>query len=90
MPQKFVFDRIDVLIFLASLSDLSLTVATSYQVGTTALPYYNLTYLVQRSVEIGKPIIGTSINYRKGGWGMLYSQEIQVTGKTNLSWRNRV
>lgn len=25
----------------------------SYQVGTSALPYYNLTYLVKRSVEIG-------------------------------------
>lgn len=50
----------------------------SYQTGTSSLPNYNLTYLVQRSVEIGKPIIATSINYRKGGWGMLYSREIQV------------
>jgi len=50
----------------------------SYQVGTSGIPNYNLTYLVQRSVEIGKPIIGASINYRKGGWGMLYSIEVQV------------
>ncbi|KAF1945094.1 alpha/beta-hydrolase [Clathrospora elynae] len=57
-------------------------------VGTSALPNYNLTYLVQRSVEIGKPVIATSINYRKGAWGMLYSQEIQGTGNTNLALRD--
>lgn len=60
----------------------------SYQVGTSALPNYNLTYIVQRSVEIGQPIIAASINYRKGGWGMLYSREIQGTGQTNLSLRD--
>ncbi|PVI00202.1 alpha/beta-hydrolase [Periconia macrospinosa] len=60
----------------------------SYQVGTSALPNYNLTYIVQRSVEIGKPIIATSINYRKGGWGMMYSREIQGTGNANLSLRD--
>lgn len=60
----------------------------SYQVGTSGFPNYNLTYIVQRSVEIGKPIIATSINYRKGGWGMLYSREIQGTGNTNLSLRD--
>ena len=53
--------------------------------GTSALPYYNLTYFVQRSVEIGKPIIGASINYRKGGWGMLYSIEIQACNTALLS-----
>jgi carboxylesterase type B len=60
----------------------------SYQVGTSALPNYNLTYLVQRSVEMGNPIIATSINYRKGGWGMLYSREIQGTGNANLALRD--
>ncbi|KAI4929265.1 uncharacterized protein J4E92_004929 [Alternaria infectoria] len=60
----------------------------SYQVGTSALANYNLTYVVQRSVEIGQPIIAASINYRKGGWGMLYSREIQGTGQTNLALRD--
>lgn len=60
----------------------------SYQVGTSALPNYNLTYLVQRSVEMGNPIIATSINYRKGGWGMMYSREIQGTGNANLALRD--
>jgi carboxylesterase type B len=60
----------------------------SYQVGSSSLPNYNLTYIVQRSVEIGNPIIATSINYRKGGWGMMYSREVQGTGNTNLNLRD--
>lgn len=59
-----------------------------YQVGTTEIPNYNLTYIVQRSVEIGQPIIAASINYRKAGWGLLYSREIQGTGQTNLALRD--
>ena len=55
-----------------------LTWSVSYQVGTSGLPYYNLTYIVQRSIKIGKPIIAASINYRKGGWGNMYSIEIQA------------
>ncbi|KAH9887788.1 alpha/beta-hydrolase [Xylariomycetidae sp. FL2044] len=60
----------------------------SYQSGTSSLANYNLTYLVQHSVEIGKPIIGASINYRKGGWGNMYSREIQGSGNTNLALRD--
>jgi carboxylesterase type B len=60
----------------------------SYQVGSSGLANYNLTYMVQRSVEIGNPIIATSINYRKGGWGMMYSREIQGTGNTNNNLRD--
>jgi carboxylesterase type B len=50
----------------------------SYQVGTSALSNYNLTFLVQRSVDVGLPVLAASINYRKGGWGNMYSREIQV------------
>ncbi|KAI9730194.1 MAG: hypothetical protein M1834_005958 [Cirrosporium novae-zelandiae] len=60
----------------------------SYQVGTSGLTNYNLTFIVEKSVEIGKPIIGASINYRKGGWGNMYSREIQGTGNTNLALRD--
>ena len=62
--------------------------AGSYQVGTSGLSFYNLSYIVQQSVEIGKPIIATSINYRKGGWGNMYSIEIQGSGNTNLAMRD--
>ncbi|GAP82532.2 putative triacylglycerol lipase protein [Rosellinia necatrix] len=60
----------------------------SYQVGTSALPNYNLTFLVQRSVDVGLPILAASINYRKGGWGNMYSREIQGSGNTNLALRD--
>ena len=60
----------------------------SYQVGTSGIPNYNLSYIVHRSVEIGKPIVGASINYRKGGWGNMDSTEIQGTGNTNLALRD--
>ncbi|KAJ4393943.1 hypothetical protein N0V93_003160 [Gnomoniopsis smithogilvyi] len=60
----------------------------SYQTGTSGLPDYNLSYIVQRSVEIHKPVIAVSINYRKGGWGLLYSREVQGTGNTNLALRD--
>lgn len=50
----------------------------SYQVGSSGRPDYNLTYFVERSVQVGKPVVATSINYRKGGWGNMYSIEIQA------------
>ncbi|KAI1386922.1 alpha/beta-hydrolase [Hypoxylon trugodes] len=59
-----------------------------YQYGGSGESNYNLTYLVQKSVEIGLPIIGASINYRKGGWGNMYSVEIQGSGNTNLALRD--
>lgn len=60
----------------------------SYQVGTTGLSTYNLSYIVQRSVEIDRPILAASINYRKGAWGNMYSQEIAGSGNTNLALRD--
>jgi len=60
----------------------------SYQVGSSGLANYNLTFIVQRSIEMGKPIVAASINYRKGGWGNMYSVEIQGSGNTNLALRD--
>ncbi|KAI1755637.1 Alpha/Beta hydrolase protein [Xylaria castorea] len=60
----------------------------SYQVGTSGLPNYNLTFLVQRSADVGLPVLAASINYRKGGWGNMYSREIQGSGNTNLALRD--
>ncbi|TID19972.1 putative mitochondrial carrier [Venturia nashicola] len=50
---------------------------------------YNLSFIVQNSVKIGKPIIGVSINYRLSAWGFLYSREIQGSGATNLGLRDQ-
>jgi carboxylesterase type B len=52
--------------------------------GGTADRGYNLSFIVQNSVEIGKAIIGVSIGYRLASWGFLYSQEVQGSGNTNL------
>lgn len=59
-----------------------------YQYGGSGQSVYNLTYLVQKSADIGLPVIGASINYRKGGWGNMYSIEIQGSGNTNLALRD--
>jgi carboxylesterase type B len=40
--------------------------------------------MVQNSVDIGKPIIGVSINYRLSAWGFLNSKEVTGSGNTNL------
>ena len=57
----------------------------SYQTGASSLPNYNLTYLVERSVEISSPIIAISVNYRKGPWGLMYGDEIKEEGNENLA-----
>jgi len=36
---------------------------------------YNLSFLVDDSVEIGHPIIVVSVNYRLSAWGFLSSDE---------------
>ncbi|KAJ1337383.1 acetylcholinesterase [Microdochium nivale] len=60
----------------------------SYHYGTSGLPSYNLSYIVQQSADMGKPILATSFNYRKGGWGNMYSIEVQGSGQTNLALRD--
>ena len=45
---------------------------------------YNLSFIVQNSVEIGKPIIAVSAAYRLSGWGFLDSQEIRDADVTNI------
>ncbi|MCJ1310457.1 hypothetical protein MMC25_004121 [Agyrium rufum] len=50
---------------------------------------YNLSFIVQNSVEMGKPIIGVSINYRLSGFGFLASSEVQEQGLTNLGYRDQ-
>ena len=48
-----------------------------------------MSFIVQNSVAIGKPIIGVSINYRLSAWGFLYSREMQGSGETNLGLRDQ-
>ncbi|KAK2757275.1 hypothetical protein FQN54_004789 [Arachnomyces sp. PD_36] len=55
-----------------------------FQGGGTADPRYNTSYLVQNSVEIEKPTIVVSINYRLAGFGFLASKEVLDAGIGNL------
>ncbi|KAH8696581.1 putative extracellular lipase [Talaromyces proteolyticus] len=57
--------------------------------GGSRDPRYNQSFLVQRSVEIGKPIIGVSVNYRLSGWGFLWGEEVATAGVTNLGFRDQ-
>lgn len=58
--------------------------------GTSRKSAYNLSYIVENSVEIGKPIIGVSINYRLGGFGWLGSQELANRSWTNIGLRDQI
>ncbi|KAF2100500.1 alpha/beta-hydrolase [Rhizodiscina lignyota] len=60
-----------------------------YSMGGGVDQRYNMSFMVQNSVKIGKPIIGVSINYRLATWGFLNSNEVQGTGNTNLGLRDQ-
>ncbi|KAF2032342.1 carboxylesterase family protein-like protein [Setomelanomma holmii] len=51
---------------------------------------YNVSFMVQNSVNIGKPIIAVTINYRLSAWGFLSgSQELADAGTLNLGLRDQ-
>ncbi|KAH6889677.1 Alpha/Beta hydrolase protein, partial [Thelonectria olida] len=50
---------------------------------------YNLSFIVERSVQIGHPIIGVSINYRLSAWGFLNSKELFGSGESNMGLRDQ-
>ncbi|KAK3615626.1 hypothetical protein LTR56_026484 [Elasticomyces elasticus] len=57
--------------------------------GGTADQRYNLSFIVQNSVDIGKPIIGVSIAYRLSTWGFIASAEVRGSGQTNIGLRDQ-
>lgn len=50
---------------------------------------YNLSFIVQNGVDIGRPFIGISIAYRLSAWGFLSSQEVSGSGNTNMGLRDQ-
>ncbi|KAF2442234.1 alpha/beta-hydrolase [Karstenula rhodostoma CBS 690.94] len=56
--------------------------------GSNNWPQYDLTRFVERSVEIGKPVIGVAINYRVGILGFLASKELGIDG--NFGYKDQV
>ena len=60
-----------------------------YVMGGATDRRYNLSFIVQNSVSIGKPIIGVSIAYRLSAWGFLDSQGIRDEGNTNIGMKDQ-
>ncbi|KAF1967623.1 carotenoid ester lipase-like protein precursor [Bimuria novae-zelandiae CBS 107.79] len=61
-----------------------------WQQGATSDPSrYNLSYIVDQSVQNNKPVIGISINYRMAAFGFLYGEEVKATGNQNLGLRDQ-
>jgi carboxylesterase type B len=57
--------------------------------GGTNDARYNLSFIAQNSVEMGKPMIGVSIQYRLSGWGFLGGKEALDGGATNNGFRDQ-
>lgn len=52
--------------------------------GGNSDPRYNMSFIVQQSMEMGTPFVAVSPNYRLSLWGFMYSQEVVDNGVTNL------
>lgn len=50
---------------------------------------YNASFMVQRSVDIGKPIMFVGVNYRLSMWGFITGKEVEESGNTNLGLRDQ-
>lgn len=59
------------------------------QEGSSIDQRYNMSFMVQRSVEIGKPVMGVSVNYRLSMWGFITGDEVVQSGNANLGFRDQ-
>ncbi|KAG8165356.1 hypothetical protein KVR01_005631 [Diaporthe batatas] len=50
---------------------------------------YNLSFIVQNSVDLGTPMIGVSINYRVSAFGFLAGSEVLEAGIANNGFRDQ-
>lgn len=75
--------------FRETSSNLYRYVRGGYTQGSNSDPRYNLTFIVNNSVKMGKPIIAVAINYRLNGFGFLGGPVIQEQGLTNLGLRDQ-
>ncbi|RDW58416.1 hypothetical protein BP5796_12346 [Coleophoma crateriformis] len=57
--------------------------------GSSIDQRYNLSFIVQKSVDVGKPIIAVSINYRLSMWGFITGEEVLESGNANLGFRDQ-
>lgn len=57
--------------------------------GGSANGRYNLSFIVQTSVEVGRPMIGVSINYRLSAFGFPCGKEALEAGVANLGFKDQ-
>lgn len=57
-------------------------------IGSNNWPQYDLQRFVERSEEIGKPVIGVAINYRVGLLGFVASEELGAPG--NMGFKDQI
>ncbi|KAL2172746.1 hypothetical protein VTG60DRAFT_2565 [Thermothelomyces hinnuleus] len=57
--------------------------------GGSADKRYNLSFIVQNSVELGTPMIGVSLNYRLSAFGFPCGREAAEEGVTNLGFKDQ-
>ena len=57
--------------------------------GSSLDPRYNLSFIVQQSVDMGKPFIGVSMNYRLQAFGYMFGTAVLKAGVTNLGYRDQ-
>jgi triacylglycerol lipase len=57
--------------------------------GSSLDPRYNLSFIVQQSVQMGKPFIAVSLNYRLQAFGFLFGSAALKEGVTNIGFRDQ-
>ncbi|KAL4773528.1 hypothetical protein BDW60DRAFT_206334 [Aspergillus nidulans var. acristatus] len=57
--------------------------------GSAREPLYNLSFIVDRSVQLGHPVVAVSFNYHLSVWGFIFSNQLRDTGATNIGPRDQ-
>ncbi|KAF9251790.1 hypothetical protein DTO013E5_3782 [Penicillium roqueforti] len=57
--------------------------------GSGADERYNMSAIVEKSYQIGKPFIAVTLNYRLSAWGFISSSQVSGSGNTNLGLRDQ-
>ncbi|KAH6688446.1 Alpha/Beta hydrolase protein [Plectosphaerella plurivora] len=57
--------------------------------GSNSNPVYDLSFFVEESARIGKPVIAAAVNYRLHAFGYLWGSAIEAEGAGNLGFRDQ-
>ena len=60
-----------------------------FSTGSSAWPVYNVSWLVDASQKVGKPVILVTFNYRLNIFGMLAGHELGAEGNVNLALQDQ-